>query len=160
MAFRGFRTGARVLALVTAMASGAVGAERESGERKVPLAHAPAAVRAAFSRRLGARAPAELEVEVERGKRLWEAEFMDDGARQSLKLDEHGAVVESEKDVEPTALPEAVRKAVEASFPDARIAHAEEVHEAGRLPASYYELDLTGANVHEIKVRPDGRILR
>jgi len=126
----------------------------------VPLREAPALVQATLRKRLGAKTPGTLEVEKKKGVQFWEAEFKQDGAKQSLKLDAIGTIVELEKEVTISSIPEKVRRAVVGRYPNAKIKSAEEVHINDTKEVTFFEIEVKDADrTVELKVQPNGVVV-
>lgn len=96
--------------------------------------------------------------EVERGKRIYEAELTVDGHGKDISIDEQGNIVEVEEEVSIDALPPAVRDGLRKAAGTGTIGKIEALTKNGKLVA-YEAVVKRGAKRSEIQVGPDGRKL-
>lgn len=87
---------------------------------------APAAVQAAFK----AKFPKGENVEWEKENANYEAEFMLDNQEYSAVFNEAGNLLETEKEIKPEQLPEAVINYVKSNYPNSKIKEAAEITDA------------------------------
>lgn len=74
------------------------GEDEDEDEEVIDWDEVPAAVQAVFKEHAGDAAIEEVEVEMENGKKVYEAEFEKDGKRWELEVDEEGNVLEFEEE--------------------------------------------------------------
>ncbi len=125
------------------------GERRERAERdgagetsaKIDLAAAPAAVRARIVELLAGAPIAQLERNVEDGATTYEVDWSAGGRRASATLDETGAILEREAEVDPARLPPAVVAALQRARPAGRIVSAEDLE----------------THLYEVRIEVDGR---
>jgi hypothetical protein len=96
--------------------------------------------------------------EVEKGKRLYEAELMIDGRSKDISMDKNGNIVEVEEEVAMDSLPPAVQDGLKHAAGKGTIGKVESLTKNGKLVA--YEGHVkTGARRSEIQVGPNGEKL-
>lgn len=83
----------------------------------------------------------------------WEGEFTLNGNEMSANFSEDGKWIETETEIEISALPTAVVDGINATYPGAKITEANVVKNAN---GGFYEVDLSGAIVHEAAFNVDG----
>lgn len=129
-----------------------------NAETSIKLSDAPQAVQAAITKETG-KPVKMLDKEEDGGKTLYEADYDMKGAKCSVKVDEAGTVVERETAVKHKDLPAAVKQAVKAKYPKAKVKSAEKVEAGGE---TYFELMVMpqgkDAAMREVKVSADGKI--
>lgn len=118
----------------------------------------PRAVREAIRRVAGTHAVEEVERSVRGRRTVYEAEFDVDGREHEVTVDESGTVVEVREEVDPEALPDALRAVVARAAPGRVIREVEAVHLGGAGPVSYYDVEVRGGR--RLAVEPDGRLRR
>lgn len=96
--------------------------------------------------------------EIDKSKRIYEAELSVNGHKKDISIDEQGNVVEVEEEVSIDSLPSAVRDGLTKAAGTGTIRGVESLTKAGKLVA--YEATVkTGTKSSEIQVGPDGRKL-
>jgi len=148
-----FTRWASVSSLLGVLSLGAVvGADEE----KIPVDKLPAAVLKAVKAKYPKAKIEEAAREVEDGETTYEVELKDEGHELDVTLKADGTIVEVERTIAVEALPEAVRNAVAAKYPDAKIKKAEEITKGETGPV-LYEVDLGSA---EVVLDAKGKILK
>lgn len=128
--------------------------KEEAGEQEININDAPAAVRSAIEKEIGAEGKlTKLVKEVDEGKEAFEADFMKQGVECSVKVAPDGAVVEIEKKVSVESLPPAVKSALKKEIGEAK------VKEALAVTMHLYEFEVEdGGKIKEVKVDPLGNV--
>jgi len=145
---------AAILAFASAAALRAQEQKREAAEEAehtLRESQVPAVVRDAFRHAYPNARVTKYTSERENGRTVYEVESMDGTVHRDLLIGADGAILETETQVTPAQLPEAVRTAAQAN--GARIDRAEVVV-AGR--DTTYEMVIHGRR-GELKLRADGR---
>ncbi len=125
----------------------------ENEEIVIALTEAPDAVREAVEKLVAGNPVTKITKETDDGATEYEAEYTVAGVEQSVTLTEAGDVLEVENEMEPGALPEAVRKALADKFPGGQIAEATAVEE------HYYEIEIeVNGKTVEVEVSPSGAV--
>ncbi|MDT5122173.1 MAG: hypothetical protein QOC96_1655 [Acidobacteriota bacterium] len=96
--------------------------------------------------------------EVEKGKRLYEAELTVNGHSKDISMDAQGNIVEVEEEVSMDSLPASVKEGLTKAAGRGTITRVESLTKMGTLVA-YEAVVKTGAKRHEIQVGPDGQKL-
>ncbi|MGC8840430.1 MAG: hypothetical protein ACP5QZ_03115 [Candidatus Sumerlaeaceae bacterium] len=126
----------------------------EADEKEISLDEAPAAVRAAIQKEIGAEGKlTKLVKEMDEGKEAYEADFMKQGIECSVKVAPDGSVVEIEKKVSVDSLPAAVKSALKKEIGDAKVKEALAV----TLHTYEFEIEKDG-KTQEVKVDPLGNV--
>jgi uncharacterized membrane protein YkoI len=96
--------------------------------------------------------------ETENGQREYEIEMMVNGHSRDVTFSPDGNVLESEEQVDPEALPPAVRDSLQAKAASGKITKVESLTKAGKVVA--YEAQVhKAAKKYEVQVGPDGKPL-
>ena len=96
--------------------------------------------------------------EVEKGKRLYEAELTINGRSKDISMDKNGNIVEVEEEVTMDSLPAAVQDGLRKAAGKGTIGKIESLRKNGKLVA--YEGHVkTGARRSEVQVGPNGEKL-
>jgi len=125
---------------------------------RIRLAQAPAPVRQTVNQLRQGNDLIGLFRESKDGETVFEAEFLEARYQRSLKLNLDGAVIEDEKEIEISDLPQAVIDAVFGRYPEAEITEAETADVEGTL---FYEVEVEledGEVVRELLITPAGSI--
>ena len=96
--------------------------------------------------------------EVEKGKRLYEAELIVNGHGKDISIDEQGNIVEVEEEVALGSLPAEVKEGLMKAAGRGTITKVESLTKRDKLVA-YEAVVKTGAKRHEIQVGPNGKKL-
>ena len=143
-----------LLALSLALTASALGQET-----KVKMSNLPAAVQATVTEQSKGATVRGLAKEVEKGKTFYEAELLVGDRHKDVLIDASGKVVEVEEQVELNTLPAPVKAEIERQAGKRQIAIIESVTKNGALV--YYEAHIkTGIRTKEVKVAPDGKVVK
>lgn len=97
--------------------------------------------------------------EVEKGRRLYEAEMIVNGHQKDISMDRHGSIVEVEEEVSIDSLPASVQNALKQAAGTGTIEMIESLTKSGQLVA--YEGHVKRGNKRsEIQVGPNGEKLK
>ena len=101
-----------------------------------------------------------VEREKEHGDVVYDYELRQNGRKYEMDVKEDGTVLEVEKQLAATDVPDAVTRAVREKYPNATVKEVMEVDKVrgGREAPDHYEVTLAGAKVKEVTVSMDGRI--
>lgn len=125
--------------------------EEEEEEAVVALDSIPEAARKSIQAIVGANAIGAVTKETEGGAAVYEVEYKVEGVSHEAEVAASGEVVETERTIDAAELPEAVRKAVEAKYPGAKL------RETNAVQLSFYEIEVeTEKGVREIKLLATG----
>ena len=127
-------------------------------EEKVKLTDLPKAVADAVKKQFPKAKLVSASKELVEKKTVYEVTIKDGGRRVQVSLTPEGEVTEVEKEIAAEDLPKAVRTALDAKYPKAKITLAEEVRKGKELG---YEVLLVTAEkkTFEIKFDPEGKVL-
>jgi hypothetical protein len=130
---------ARCTTLLSALGLLALTGAAQADEEKISVKDLPRAVLKAVKTKFpGAEIKEAAEEEDDEGETRYEVSLEFKGHAFDVALEPNGKIVEVEKAIDPEDLPRAVKKALAAAHPKAKIEKAEEVSKAGRAP--YYEV--------------------
>jgi len=122
--------------------------------QNVDEAKVPAAVKAAFTKQFPTAAGAKWEME----DKDYEAEFKQGDVKYSATFSAAGTWMETEHAIKLEALPEAVRKAAAATYPDHKMDRPEMLETPS---GTQYEVELkNGEKELEVVFAPDGKVLK
>jgi uncharacterized membrane protein YkoI len=99
-----------------------------------------------------------FELESENGTTLYEAKFLVNGHKKNVLMDESGAIVEVEEEVNIADLPAAVREGLQAKAGTGTLAKVEAIRKHDKLVA-YEAKVMTDGKKSEVQVGPDGKPL-
>jgi hypothetical protein len=116
----------------------------------------PAAVAAAFKQAYPNATITTFSSETEDGKVEWEIESVDGKTRRDIVYLADGSVQVIEEQIAVTAVPAPVLAAFKARFPKATVTRYEKVNKGSAIS---YEMTMTGANVKEAELAPDGTFI-
>lgn len=129
-----------------------------SQERKLKREQLPPAVKKTVEREGEGATIKGFASEVEKGRRLYEAELEVNGHSKDILMDRNGNIVEVEEEVAMDSLPATVQDALKHAAGKGTIAKIETLTKSGKLVA--YEAQVkTGAKRSEIQVGPNGEKL-
>lgn len=145
-----------VASIVLVVLAGVVG---RADEEKVALNKVPkAAIEAVKAKFEGAKLVS-ASTEKADGKVVYEISLKHKGHNVDVTVTADGKIVSCEKSIDAKELPKAVRQAVKAKYPKAKIKLAEEITEGEKIS---YEVLLATADKTEVEVvlDPEGKILK
>jgi len=127
-------------------------------ERKLTRAQLPPAVEKTVAAESQGATIKGFATEVEKGKRLYEAELEINGRSKDISMDRNGKIVEVEEEVTMDSLPSEVQAALKKAAGKGTIGKIESLTKNGKLVA--YEAHVkTGTKHSEIQVGPNGEKL-
>jgi len=136
----------------------AVTATAYAQERKLTREQLPPAVEKTVAAESQGATIKGFATEMEKGKRLYEAELEINGRSKDISMDKNGNIVEVEEEVTIDSLPAAVQEALKKKAGAGTIGKIESLSKNGKLVA--YEAHIkTGAKRSEIQVGPNGEKL-
>ena len=145
-------------ALLITGAAAAAASGVQAQEKKIQRKDLPAAVEKTVARESEGATVKGFSTEIEKGKRLYEAELVVDGHGKDISIDASGNVLEIEEEVAIDALPAEVKAALLKAAGSGTIDKVEWLTKKGALVA--YEADVTTGKKHsEIQVGPGGKKL-
>ena len=145
-------------ALVSAFIVVVVTATAYAQERKLTRAQLPPAVEKTVAAESQGATIKGFSTEVEKGKRLYEAELEINGRSRDISMDRNGNIVEVEEEVTMDSLPAAVQDALKQRAGAGTTGKIESLSKNGKLVA-YEAVVKTGAKRSEIQVGPNGEKL-
>jgi len=146
-------------ALTIAFMVGVVTATASAQERKLTRAQLPPAVEKTVAAESQGATIKGFATEVEKGKRLYEAELEINGRSKDISMDRNGKIVEVEEEVTMDSLSASVQDALKAAAGKGTIGKIESLTKNGTLVA--YEAQVTtGKKRSEIQVGPNGEKLK
>ncbi len=116
----------------------------------------PAAVEAAFKQAYPRAIIKHVSKETDGGQTVYEVESIDGGLARDLNYRPDGTVVDIEEAIAPADVPAPVAAAIKARYPKATIRARERLTKGSAVT---YEFQLSGTNVKEIQLTPDGRFV-
>ncbi len=125
-------------------------------EESIPVDKLPAAVLKATKAKFPKAKIEEASKEVEDGVTTYEVALKDGERDLEVTLKPDGTILEIEKEIAADSLPEAVKKAVAAKYPKAKIEEAEEITQGEDGPV-LYEVDLGSV---ELTLDATGKIVK
>src|SRR5215471_1130389 len=145
--------------LTIAFMLGVVTATASAQERKLTRAQLPTAVEKTVAAESQGATIKGFATEVEKGKRLYEAELEINGRSKDISMDRNGNIVEVEEEVTLDSLSADVQNALKAAAGKGTIGKIESLTKNGKLVA--YEAHVTtGKKRSEIQVGPNGEKLK
>jgi uncharacterized membrane protein YkoI len=148
-----------VLAAGGGCAHGGARAEDDHRAQKLTAGELPAAVARTAQARFPGHQLISAERETEKTGVLYDLEMRQQGRKYEMDVREDGTVVEVEKEVPISDVPQAVMRAVKAKYPKATIKEVMEVDPVkdGKETPDHYEVTLTdGGREREVEVSLDG----
>lgn len=140
-------------------ASWDLNAQSEKSKSIPPSDVAPPAMKT-FKEKFPTASKVEWKMEIDRGLKLYEAEFQNDSKEYSAEFDEYGYWRETEIEIKFTDLPEKIQQSYFASkFKDAKILEVEDVSRITVLRTFQLSVDLHGAE-YELLIDPSSGIIR
>jgi len=130
---------------------GRLWAEDEEGE----LNALPAAVQKTAHDQIGKSAVEEVEATYEEGQHATEVEYRENGKKMAVVIAKDGTLIQKEYRMSPMDAPDAIKKAVAAQYPGAKISHIKEVE---RKTAKFYEVSVkANGKSHQLKLDAAGK---
>lgn len=130
----------------------------QAQERKIKRDELPLAVEKTVATESQGATIRGFSTEVEKGKRLYEAELIVNGHSKDISIDEQGNIVEVEEEVSLDSLPVDVKEGLMKIAGRGAITKVESLTKRGKLVA-YEAVVKTGTKRREIQVGPDGKKL-
>jgi hypothetical protein len=128
-------------------------------ERKLKREQLPPAVEKTVAQESQGATIKGFSSEVEKGRRLYEAELIVNGHSKDILMDRDGNIVEIEEQVDLDSLPQTVQDALKKAAVSGKIETIESLTKAGKLVA--YEAQVKrGKKRSEIQVGPNGEKLK
>ena len=129
------------------------------GEKKIQMKNLPPAVQATVKEQSKGATIRGFAKEKENGKTVYELELKVDGHNKDMIIDASGKVFLIEEQVELNNLPAAVQAAIVKQVGKGRIVIIESLTENGTL-TGYEAAIKTGSKSREIKISPDGKLIK
>ena len=115
----------------------------------------PAAVQKTAHEQVGRSKVEEVEETFEEGQHATEVEYLEKGKKMAVVIAKDGTLIQKEHRLSPSDAPDAIKKAVSALFPDAKISHIKEVE---RKDAKFFEVSVkSGEKSHQLKLDEAGK---
>jgi uncharacterized membrane protein YkoI len=130
----------------------------QGSEKKVKMQDLPAAVQQAVKEHSQGATIKGLAMEVEKGKKLYEAELSVNGKSRDITFDEQGKLMSAEEETTLDKIPAAARSAIEKAAGGGKIMLVEAVTEDGKT--TYEAQVTTGKKKSEVKVDADGKTVK
>jgi hypothetical protein len=128
------------------------------GEKRIERSALPAAVEKTVQQQSNGATIKGFTTETEGGVFEYEAEMMVNGHRRDIAIAKDGTLLEVEEQVAMESLPPAVKSALAAKAPGAKITKVESLTKKGKLVA-YEAATLKGTRKGEIQIGPNGKKL-
>jgi hypothetical protein len=130
----------------------------QAQEKKIARAELPPAVEKTVAEQSTGATIQGFSMEVENGKKVYEAALTVNGHARAISMDERGNLLEVEEEVTIASLPPAVKAGLATAAGKGTIEKVETLTKKGKLVA--YEADVkTGTKHTEVQVGPDGKKL-
>jgi hypothetical protein len=131
----------------------------QAQEKKITRDQLPPAVEKAVAAQESKGATVKgFATEIEKGKKLYEAELTENGHGKDVSMDEQGNVVEVEEEVSLDSLPAEVKDGLTKAAGSGTITRVESLTKSDKLVA-YEAVVKNGGKRSEIQVGPDGKKL-
>ena len=127
----------------------------QDSEKKVTMQQLPAAVQAAVKEHSQGATIKGLAMEVEKGKKLYEAELVVNGHAKDISFDAKGTIVSVEEETTLDKIPAPARAALEKAARNGKIVLVEVVTEGGKT--SYEAQISNGKKTSEVAVDAAGK---
>ncbi len=129
------------------------------GEKKMQMKNLPPAVQATVKEQSKGATIRGMAKETEKGKTVYELELKVDGHNKDMMIDAFGKIISIEEQVELKDLSAAVQAAITRQTGKGKIVIIESLTENGALTG--YEATIkTGGKSREIKISPDGKLMK
>ena len=130
----------------------------QDSEKKVKMADLPPAVQQAVKEHSKEGKLRGLATEMDKGKRVYEAELTVAGHSKDITFDAEGQVLSVEEETTLASIPPLARAAIESAAGQGKVLEVETVTEGG---ITFYEAQLkTGSKKSEIKVDAAGALVK
>jgi hypothetical protein len=129
------------------------------GEKKIQMKNLPPAVQATVKEQSKGAMIRGLAKEIEKGKTIYELELTVDGHNKNLMIDASGKVISIEEPVALKDLSAAVQAAIIKQAGKGKIVIIESLTENGTL-TGYEAVIKTGVKSREVKISPDGKLMK
>jgi hypothetical protein len=116
----------------------------------------PGAVETAFKQKYPKATVTAVIKEIDAGKTVYEVESIDSGRRRNIDYNPDGTVIRYEEELTEAEVPAVVRAAIKTRYPKAAITLWERLYTTKDNSANY-ECQLSGADVPEVILTPDGK---
>lgn len=134
------------------------GAAFAGDSKKVELSDVPQKVTDTAMKEVSGFKASSANTEMEDGKKVYELQGMADGKKVEIDVMEDGTLDEVETEMEMSALPEAVTKAVMGKMPNFK---PSKIEESRRPAGTYYEIEgADGSNKMDIEIKADGSAMK
>jgi putative PepSY-like beta-lactamase-inhibitor len=130
-----------------------------ANEAKVALDKLPKPVLEAVKAKFPEAKLVRAEKEKEEGKTQYEVTILSKGQSMQVIVTPEGAVVQVEKKIAATDLPQAVAKALEDKYPKASIKKVEEISKEDKVTAYEALIETADAKTLEVTFDPSGKFL-
>lgn len=131
----------------------------QDSEKKVKLKDLPLAVQKTVQEQSQGAKIRGLAKEVEKGQTSYEAELLVNGHTKDVLIDPAGKVLAIEEEIALNDVPAAVKAELEKQAGKGRISKLETITKNGTL--EYYEAHIkTGIKAREVKVNPEGKVIK
>lgn len=115
----------------------------------------PAAVQKTAHEQIGTSKVEEVEDTFEAGQHATEVEYTDSGKKMAVVIAKDGTLIQKEYRMSPGDAPDAIKAAVAAQYPGAKISHIKEVE---RKDAKFFEVSVkAGAKSHRLTLDEAGK---
>ena len=130
----------------------------QDSEKKVKMSDLPAAVQQAVREHSKDGKLRGLATEMDKGKKVYEAEFTVAGHSKDITFDSDGHVMSVEEETPLARIPAAARAAIESAANKGKVVEVETVTEDGK---TFYEAHVkTGRKKSEVKVDASGALVK
>lgn len=139
---------------ITALAFGGL-LLADQGETKVQFKDLPSAVQTAAKEQSRGATVRGYSKDMEDGKTEYEVQLLSAGKTKDISMDENGAILGVEQQVDLASLPTAARNGLEKQAGDGKILKVESVTQGGKV--SYEAVVMRGGKKSEIAITSDGK---
>jgi uncharacterized membrane protein YkoI len=130
----------------------------DQGETKVQFKDLPSAVQTAAKEHSRGATVRGYSKDMEDGKTEYEVQLLSAGKTKDISMDENGAVLGVEQQVDLASLPAAAKNGLKKQAGDGRILKVESVTQGGNV--SYEAVVMRGGKKSEIAITSDGKPLK
>jgi hypothetical protein len=118
----------------------------------------PAAVQKTAHEQIGSSKIEEVEPTYAAGQHATEVEYGENGKKMAIVIAPDGTLIQKEHRMSPSEAPEAIKAAVQAEYPGAKISHIKEVE---RKDSTFFEVSVkAGAKTHRLELSATGSALK
>jgi hypothetical protein len=123
-------------------------------DEEAELSEQPPAVQKTAHEQIGASKIEEVEPTYAAGEHATEVEYREKGQKMAIVIAPDGTLIQKEHRMSPGEAPDAIKAAVQAQYPGAKISHIKEVERKG---ASFFEVSVkAGSKTHRLELSPSG----